>query len=130
MPTCSACHAASPPAHGRCCLDHIGSIHRRALLSAGPRATINPAMRKLNKVLFALGIAALPTCAQDLPDGPGKETVQTVCTVCHGLEDIVSSKRTKAEWKELVDKMVSYGAQAKDEEIEAIVNYLAKNFGK
>jgi len=87
-------------------------------------------MRKLNTVLFALGIAALPTCAQDLPDGPGKETVQTVCTVCHGLEDIVSSKRTKAEWKELVDKMVSFGAQAKDEEIEAIVNYLAKNFGK
>jgi virginiamycin B lyase len=81
-------------------------------------------------MIFALGIAALPTCAQDLPDGPGKETVETVCTVCHGLEDIVSSKRTKAEWKALVDKMVSFGAQAKDEEIEAIVNYLAKNFGK
>jgi hypothetical protein len=26
--------------------------------------------------------------------------------------------------------MISFGAEAKDEEFEAIVNYLAKNFGK
>jgi len=87
-------------------------------------------MRKINTALLTLGIAALPVCAQDLPDGPGKETVMTVCTACHGLEDIVSSRRTKAEWKKLVDKMISFGAEAKDEEVEAIVNYLAKNFGK
>ena len=88
-------------------------------------------MRKLNTALFAaLSIAALPTYAQDLPDGPGKDTVEKVCTVCHGLEDIVSSKRSKAEWKALVDKMVGFGAQAKDEELEAIINYLVKNFGK
>jgi hypothetical protein len=87
-------------------------------------------MRKLNTALFALGIAALPVCAQDLPDGPGKETVMTVCTACHGLEDIIASRHTKAEWKKLVDKMISFGAEAKDEEVEAIVNYLAKNFGK
>jgi competence protein ComEA len=87
-------------------------------------------MRKLTTALLTLGIAALPVCAQDLPDGPGKETVMTVCTACHGLEDIVASRHTKAEWKKLVDKMISFGAEAKDEEFEAIINYLAKNFGK
>jgi hypothetical protein len=54
----------------------------------------------------------------------------TVCTACHGLEDIVASRHTKADWKKVVEKMISFGAEAKDEEVEVIVNYLAKNFGK
>ena len=87
-------------------------------------------MRIPKKALLTLGIAALPVCAQDLPDGPGKETVMTVCTACHGLEDIVASRHTKAEWKKVVEKMVSFGAEAKEEEIETIVTYLAKNFGR
>jgi hypothetical protein len=87
-------------------------------------------MRILNTALLTLGIAAFPVCAQDLPDGPGKETVMTVCTACHGLEDIVASRHSKADWKKVVEKMVSFGAEAKEEEVETIVNYLAKNFGK
>jgi len=87
-------------------------------------------MHKLTLALLALGVAVLPIAAQDLPDGPGKETFAKVCTQCHGTDVIVVQKHTKAEWKTLVDTMISYGAEAKDEEFEAIINYLAKNFGK
>ena len=67
--------------------------------------------------------------AQDLPDGPGKELVTKVCTVCHEVTRITSKKRTKAEWNDTVDKMAMRGAMATDEEFEMIVAYLAKNFG-
>ena len=87
-------------------------------------------MRKLILALFVFGIAALPVSAQDLPDGPGKDTLVMVCTVCHGTDIIVAQKHTKAEWKDVVDQMIANGAQAKDEEFAAIIDYLAKNFGK
>ena len=87
-------------------------------------------MRKLSLALFALGLAALPMTAQDLPDGPGKDTFAKVCSACHGLDIIVGLKHTKEEWKTVVDTMASYGASAKDEEFDAIITYLAKNFGK
>ena len=87
-------------------------------------------MHKLSFALFALIIAAVPVAAQDLPDGPGKETFTKVCTQCHGVDIIVVLKHTKDEWKTVVDTMASYGASAKDEEFDAIIDYLAKNFGK
>jgi len=68
--------------------------------------------------------------AQDLPDGAGKELVMKVCTVCHELTRITSKQKTKDEWNETVDQMAARGARASDAEFEAIVNYLAKYFGK
>ena len=79
---------------------------------------------------FSLFLISLSASAQDLPAGPGKEVLEKVCTQCHGLDVITTLKHTKAEWKSVVDTMVSYGATAKDDEFDAIVNYLAKNFGK
>ncbi len=87
-------------------------------------------MRKLSLTLLTIGLAALPLSAQDLPDGPGKDTFSKVCSACHGLDIVVVLKHTKEEWKTVVDTMAGYGAQAKDEEFEAIIGYLAKNFGK
>ena len=116
-------------------LNHRWSRWSHADLDNTPRrarrcAKINPTMRTLNLVLFVLGIAALPIAAQDLPDGPAKETFVKVCTQCHGVDIIVTLKHTKDEWKTVIDTMASYGASAKDEEFDAIIDYLAKNFGK
>ena len=68
--------------------------------------------------------------AQDLPDGAGKDLVMNVCTVCHDVMRIVSKRKTKEEWNDIVDQMATKGAKASDEEFDTIVNYLAKNFGK
>jgi competence protein ComEA len=89
----------------------------------------------MNRIKFSLFFTAallviLPARAQDLPDGPGKEVFNRVCTQCHGLDQVVELKQTKAEWSALVDTMVQYGAVAKDEEFDVIIDYLAKNFGK
>ena len=93
----------------------------------------NPAITRKSYRLATLLAALLLVAsaqAQDLPEGPGKDLVAKVCTVCHELARITSKKKTKAEWNDTVDKMAMRGAMATDEEFEMIVAYLAKNFGK
>src|SRR5689334_8450117 len=60
-----------------------------------------------------------------LPDGPGKDTVQSQCTKCHALGLIANSGGfTKQGWDELIGTMVSLPAAQREETSE----YLAKNF--
>ena len=80
--------------------------------------------------LLAASLPATVKAADDLPEGPGKEVVLKVCTQCHGVAEFTSKRNTRAEWDEEVDKMAARGAKASDDEFDAIVTYLAKNFGK
>jgi competence protein ComEA len=68
--------------------------------------------------------------AQDLPDGPGKETVLKICRDCHDLDTITAENRTKEGWKKTVAKMGDRGAEGTDEQFEAVVVYLTKYFGR
>lgn len=79
---------------------------------------------------FVIGAAAPHAIAQDLPDGAGKDVVVKACTSCHDADNFTSKKHSKAEWKEVVDTMVAYGAEVSDEQSEIITTYLAKNYGK
>jgi hypothetical protein len=81
-------------------------------------------------MLFAVGAAAPRAMAQDLPDGAGKDVVVKACTSCHDADNFTSKKHTKAEWKEVVDTMVAYGAEVTDDQSDVITTYLAKNYGK
>jgi mono/diheme cytochrome c family protein len=65
-----------------------------------------------------------------LPDGPGRELVATVCTQCHGLNNVVTLRLTAEEWEGLVNDMISRGAPAFDDQYKIISQYLSTNFGK
>ncbi len=63
--------------------------------------------------------------AVTLPDGPGKDAVQSQCTKCHALGLIANSGGfTKQGWDELIGTMVSLPAAQRSE----IADYLAANF--
>jgi quinoprotein glucose dehydrogenase len=64
-----------------------------------------------------------------LPGASGKTVVERMCTPCHGLENIVRSRKTAKEWGDVVDDMISRGAQGTDAEIDQVIDYLSKNFG-
>jgi hypothetical protein len=64
------------------------------------------------------------------PDGPGKTVLMKVCTQCHSADPIATLQRTKDEWKDTIDAMKGYGAEASDEDLGIILDYLVKNFGK
>lgn len=70
--------------------------------------------------------------SDDLPDGDGRKILQASCTACHDLTEVTKFKGfyTRDEWKDVVKTMVEYGAKVKAEDVDVLVDYLAKNLGK
>ncbi len=67
--------------------------------------------------------------AQELPEGEGKKLLEERCAGCHGLKPVVTLKQSPDAWKKLVVKMVGYGAQLDDKQIDVATEYLTKHFG-
>lgn len=80
--------------------------------------------------LVTLLMGASRSSAQTLPDGPAKQTVQTVCVQCHSLSYITDSRLTRADWEYIVTDMVGRGAPLMEDEISGVIDYLATNFPK
>jgi len=51
------------------------------------------------------------------------------CTACHSLERVESKHKTLDEWSKTVSRMVEKGAVLNAEEINALVEHLAKTYG-
>lgn len=62
-----------------------------------------------------------------LPDGEGKAVVEKLCTTCHGLDYLWPSERTVQVWRETIDLMRGYGAEATDEQWKTITDYIIGN---
>ena len=74
-----------------------------------------------------LFVCCLVAAAQDkpkLPDGPGKETMQRICSNCHGPEIVLGKRLTRDGWSQIVMNMIQRGAQGTDDEFADIVDYL------
>ena len=92
----------------------------------------------MRKLLLALLLASGAAYAGDesqirLKDGPGKELVQTHCSICHSLDEIQinSPFLDKAGWTAEVSKMINVmGLPADDNEKNQIIDYLTANYGK
>src|SRR3546814_5975940 len=89
----------------------------------------------LTAALAAVVLAgALPGAARGqslgpsaLPEGPGKEQVESVCTACHPASQITrSSGYTQADWSELTATMIDLSGNP--ELREEITGYLAAHF--
>jgi len=78
-------------------------------------------------MFFLLLIASL---VQELPNGPGKAEVLKLCLDCHDQDTITVDNRTREAWKKTIAKMVDRGAEGTDEQFDAIIAYLTKNFGR
>ena len=80
-------------------------------------------------VLSGCSLLAVRTYTQtQLPEGPGKAIVQSVCTQCHDLTQAVSTGRTRDHWDVVVQKMIDYGAELPTNQMSVVLDYLAKSF--
>lgn len=86
-------------------------------------------LARISLLLLAASLAPV-SWGQDLPPGEGRETLQKVCTQCHDIESIPRLRYSREDWSNLVYSMKDMGADATGPELEQIVDYLAKNFGK
>ena len=89
-------------------------------------------MRALLLVIstFSLAVALGSAQGDDLPEGKGKDVFLRMCTNCHEPERATSARNSKRQWEDIVDDMVSRGAEGSDDDAEAVVSYLSRNFGK
>jgi Helix-hairpin-helix motif len=63
-----------------------------------------------------------------LPDAPGRDEVTKVCGTCHPATTAASVRLTRDGWQVKITDMVARGAMATDEELAAILEYLATHF--
>jgi competence ComEA-like helix-hairpin-helix protein len=64
-------------------------------------------------------------------EGPlAKEALQKVCGKCHSLERVTASRRSRAQWEETTDKMITLGAKGTEEEFASILDYLVRQYGR
>jgi competence protein ComEA len=66
--------------------------------------------------------------SRPLPDGPGKEEAQKLCSGCHELEKAFSTRQDRAGWETTISKMVSYGMKASEKDMATVLEYAVRNF--
>jgi competence protein ComEA len=79
--------------------------------------------------LFAVALPFSGLAWADLPAGAGKDETIRVCSRCHSPELASAQRQTRDQWQVTISKMANLGAQATDNEFEAILDYLSGHFG-
>ena len=77
-------------------------------------------------LVTALGL--IPGLWAQMPDGPGREETMQVCSSCHDLARSISVRQDRDGWKATINKMLSLGAEATEQQFSAVLEYLAANF--
>src|SRR4051812_19538585 len=75
-------------------------------------------------------VAAAVCSAQEPAPNRGAEVLKNVCGVCHTPQIVVARRRTRAQWQETIDKMISLGAKASEEDFAQVLNYLTAEYGR
>jgi competence ComEA-like helix-hairpin-helix protein len=81
-------------------------------------------------VRFAFVLLGSAALGQTLPEGPGRDLVEAVCTACHDTGRIIAKQATKAEWQAKILEMLQECPDVTQDERDQIAVYLAKNFPK
>ena len=87
----------------------------------------------LSALLLTMGASANSVSAP-----PGQESEEKskrvfteVCGRCHPIERVIAMRRTRSQWEEVIDAMISTrGAKVTDEEYETVLPYLVKVHGR
>ena len=94
--------------------------------SAAPATAAAPAPAP---VAPASTTAQIAKPSVDLPEGDGKAIATEYCQDCHRLTNLTKSHMNLADWQDTIATMVDRGARIPPEKVDALAQYLFKNFG-
>jgi competence protein ComEA len=81
------------------------------------------------KIPIVIAAFAWTAAAQSLPDGTGKNVVESVCSLCHDAATAIIGKQwNKAQWELKVTEMLQEEPDVTREERTAIIEYLSTYF--
>jgi competence ComEA-like helix-hairpin-helix protein len=81
-------------------------------------------------LFLSLLVISLAAAADlELPEGKGKDVVESTCTECHSSERIKAQRLDEEGWNAIVREMIENGAFINPNDLKIIVDYLTKNFG-
>jgi len=89
-------------------------------------------MMNIKSILVLVAVllnSQLAFSRQDLPAGKGGALARERCLSCHETDLIISQRLSRQGWTREVDKMIRWGATVNATEKEALIDYLAANFG-
>lgn len=72
--------------------------------------------------------ASLARSQSDLPEGAGKQAIQTYCVQCHDLGTVTRSGYNETDWRNNLNMMINVGAALPKDQIDELTKYLATNF--
>lgn len=125
----SADQSQLTPCHEQRTRDHGQSTtHNGPRTTDHGRGTIAPLVTicLLTSALFAVG----SDWSIFLPENNSKQVAVRLCSSCHGLDRVVTSRGDFAFWEKTIRYMNSeWGADIRGEEIAALSEYLATHFG-
>jgi competence protein ComEA len=79
-------------------------------------------------IRFAILALTCGAVFAQLPEGPGRDETRKVCSACHEIERSISLRQDRDAWKTTINKMISLGATATEQEITATLEYLAAHY--
>lgn len=65
----------------------------------------------------------------EMPEGEGKAIAEKYCQACHELTNLTHASKSLDDWRDTVSVMIDNGAEVPPDKVNALVKYLAKNFG-
>jgi competence ComEA-like helix-hairpin-helix protein len=86
-----------------------------------------PAGPAVLMVLFL--VADLAATGAELPEGKGKDIVESTCSECHTLDRVQAQRLDEDGWNGILREMLEAGAYINPDDTKIIVEYLARNFG-
>ena len=83
--------------------------------------------------LLVVGMAAtlvtIGAKAQDQDDAPAA-AFRRVCSNCHDADRILSTRRTRTQWEEVIEKMIDRGAEGTSDDFTTAEEYLLRVSGR
>lgn len=105
--------------HNVCCCDRVRKV---LLLLSLVLFTVLPARSQ------SASPSPVTTNNVQLPEGAGKQIVQTACISCHDIRQFTRVNFDREDWDLAVSAMVAADAPLKKEEIPLAIDYLATHF--